>query len=75
MAKGLIGINKDEQIPCCAICVYSAENADGLMCTKKNKETSPDKKCRKFEVDITALGFRRRKQNISDINPEDYSID
>ena len=75
MRKGLIGLNKSEQTPCCAICVYSAENDDGMMCSKKNKPTEPMKKCRKFEVDIMSLGARKRRVLSDDINPDDYSID
>ena len=62
-------------MPCCAICVYCDKNEDGaLLCTKKKKETEPSKKCRKFEVDIMAVGVKRKRCLDAEINPEDYSI-
>ena len=75
MKKGLIGLNKNEQMPCCAVCVYSKESDSGMVCSKKNKPTEPMKKCRKFEVDIMSLGVKRRRVLSDEINPNDYSIE
>ncbi len=73
--RSLIKLNKDEQLPCCAICVYSDKNDDGVMlCTKKKKEVEPSKKCRKFEVDIMSVGVKRKRTVATEVNPEDYSI-
>jgi len=73
--RSLIKLNKDEQTPCCAICVYSDTKDDGTMlCTKKKKEVEASKKCRKFEVDIMSVGVKRKRTVDTEVNPEDYSI-
>lgn len=68
--RGLITLNKNEQSPCCQICVYYNDGD----CVKKKRKTEPFKKCRKFELDITTIGAKRKRGTETEINPENYSI-
>lgn len=71
---GLLNINKNEQSPCCQICVYVSKNDDGAyVCTKKKKEVLPYKKCWKFKLDIMTMGAKR-KRTVDEVNPDDFSI-
>ena len=73
--KSLLKLNKAEQSPCCAICVYCEKQKDYTMfCTKKKKEVRADKKCFSFKVDIMSLGVKRKHGIDVNINPDDFSI-
>ena len=74
--KSLVQLGS-EQILTCRQCIYiEPENTNGGLtyCSKRKKYFDPDKKCRKFTLDITAVTARRKRTPKVRFF-EDYSID
>ena len=74
--KSLVKLSS-EQVVSCRVCIYLEEDTvrGGLTyCNKRKKYIDPDKKCRKFTLNITAVSVRRQRSPKVRFF-EDYSID
>ena len=69
--KSIFTPNKSEGENSCKCCIYREERENGLYCILKNKETEYNKKCRKFEFDISVKSVKKRRKPFLNVDISD----
>ena len=69
--KSLLKANIEEGENSCKCCIYCEKKNDEYFCTLKSRKTDAEKRCRKFEFDISVKSVKKKRKPMIKIDISD----